>query len=145
MGRLEVRGRKPLERGFGQQSKIATTTCFLFDVADPIAIAILGWFRMASGFDAACLPAACVNSFPKRQMDLEMSAGRTVGFALLGLTLGAAIGGVLGLAGGLAYTELANISGLEGHSGFVVAYWILGGIIAGFVVGVVASLKWSRR
>lgn len=74
-----------------------------------------------------------------------MSAGRTIGFALLGLLLGGFAGGGLGLLGGLAYTELADTSGFEGYSGFTVAYWMLGGIIFGMIAGLVAGLKRSRR
>ena len=74
-----------------------------------------------------------------------MSTVRTTGFALLGLLFGAVAGGGLGLIGGLAYTELANISGFEGYSGFVVAYWILGGIVLGLIAGLIAGLRWSGR
>ena len=73
-----------------------------------------------------------------------MSAGR-IGFALLGLVLGGIAGGVLGLLGGLAYTTLAETSGFEGYSGFVVAAWLLGGIVIGLIVGLVMGLKLSRR
>ena len=74
-----------------------------------------------------------------------MSTGRTIGLALLGLLFGAVAGGGLGLLGGLAYTELANISGFEGYSGFVVAYWIFGGIVLGLIAGLIAGLRWSGR
>ena len=68
-----------------------------------------------------------------------------IGFAFLGLLLGGAAGGGLGLLGGLAFTELSNTSGFEGYSGFVVAYWILGGIMLGLVAGCIAGLKRARR
>ncbi len=74
-----------------------------------------------------------------------MSAGRIIGSALLGLLLGGIVGGGLGLAGGLAYTELAGTSGFEGKSGFVVAYWILAGIVLGLVSGLVAGVRRARR
>jgi hypothetical protein len=74
-----------------------------------------------------------------------MSAGRTIGITLLGLLLGAVAGGVVGLLGGLAYTELAGTSGFEGKSGFVVLYWIFAGMIAGLVAGFMTGLKWSHR
>ena len=56
---------------------------------------------------------------PPAAMVVSMSAGRRIGFALLGLVLGAATGGLLG---GFAFTGLAETSGFEGYSGFVVAY-----------------------
>ena len=74
-----------------------------------------------------------------------MSAARRFGFALLGLVLGGAIGGGLGLLGGLAYTELANTSGFEGYAGFVVVAWMLCGIVIGLIAGLVAGLKLSGR
>lgn len=74
-----------------------------------------------------------------------MSMARTFGFVLFGTLLGAACGGVLGLGGGLAYTELAATSGAEGYSGYVVVYWILAGILLGLVAGGVAGAKWPRR
>jgi hypothetical protein len=52
----------------------------------------------------------------------EMSARRIMGLTLLGLLVGAAVGCGLGFLGGLAYIELAKVSGFEGESGFVVAY-----------------------
>ncbi|WP_373504722.1 hypothetical protein [Aestuariivirga sp.] len=64
-----------------------------------------------------------------------MGAGRTFGFGVLGFVLGAIAGGVLGLLGGLGYTTLAETSGFEGYSGFVVVYWIIGGIVLGAVAG----------
>jgi hypothetical protein len=73
-----------------------------------------------------------------------MTVAGTIGLALLGLLLGVVAGGGLGLLGGLAYTELADISGFEGYSGFVVAYWILGGIVLGLIAGLIAGLRWSR-
>ena len=75
----------------------------------------------------------------------EMSTGRTIGFALLGLVLGGVVGSSLGLLGGLAYTELVSTSGFEGYSGFVVAYWMLGGIALGLIAGLIAGLRWSYR
>ena len=74
-----------------------------------------------------------------------MSTGRTIGFALLGLVLGGVVGCGLGLLGGLAYTEFVGTSGFEGYSGFVVAYWMLGGIVLGLIAGLIAGLRWSYR
>ena len=74
-----------------------------------------------------------------------MSTGRRIGFALLGLLLGGVAGGGLGLLGGLAYTELADTSGFEGYAGFVVAFWMLGGIVFALIAGLVAGLRWSHR
>ena len=70
-----------------------------------------------------------------------MSLARRLGFAVLGLTLGASAGGVAGLLGGLAYTEIARTSGFEGYSGFVVAFWMLGGIVLGMIAGLVVAHK----
>lgn len=74
-----------------------------------------------------------------------MSMVRRVGFALLGMLLGAIVGAVAGLLGGLGYTELANTSGFEGYSGFVVAFWILGGIASGMTIGLIVAYKLARR
>lgn len=74
-----------------------------------------------------------------------MSTGRTIAFGLLGLLLGGVAGGGIGLLGGLAYTELAATTGFEGYSGFVVAGWMLAGIVIGMVAGLVAGIKRSRR
>jgi hypothetical protein len=74
-----------------------------------------------------------------------MGAGRTIGFGVLGLVLGAIAGGVLGLLGGLGYTTLAETSGFEGYSGFVVVYWIAGGILLGAVAGAVFAAKRASR
>jgi hypothetical protein len=70
-----------------------------------------------------------------------MSAGRTIGWGLLGLVIGSIAGGVIGLMGGLAWTTLAETSGFEGYSGFVVAYWILAGIILGAIAGAVFGAR----
>ncbi len=74
-----------------------------------------------------------------------MSAARTFGFALLGAVIGAATGAGLGLLGGLGHTELASVSGFEGYSGFVVAYWMLAGCVLGLLVGIFAGVKLARR
>ena len=73
-----------------------------------------------------------------------MSLARRLGFAALGITLGALAGGVLGLLGGLAYTEIAATSGFEGYSGFVVAFWMLGGVVIGMIVGLVVAYRWAK-
>ena len=74
-----------------------------------------------------------------------MGGAARAGLALLGLVLGCGAGGGIGLLGGLLYTELAGTGSFEGYSGFVVAYWILGGLVIGMIAGLVAALKWSRR
>ncbi len=74
-----------------------------------------------------------------------MAAGRTIGFALLGTVAGGVAGGVSGLLGGLAYTSIAATSGFEGYSGFVVVYWMLGGILAGLFAGLILGIKLARR
>ena len=70
---------------------------------------------------------------------------RRVGFALLGMLLGAMAGGIAGLLGGLGYTELAYTSGFEGYSGFVVAFWMLGGIMIGMTFGLLVAYKLARK
>lgn len=52
------------------------------------------------------------------------------------VTLGGVAGGGLGLGGGLAWITTMGTSSFEGYSGFVVAYWLLGGIVVGIVAGV---------
>ena len=74
-----------------------------------------------------------------------MALARTLGFSLLGVVVGAATGTGLGLLGGLGYTEIASASGFEGYSGFVVAYWMLGGLVFGMITGIVVALKLSRK
>ena len=58
--------------------------------------------------------------------------------------LGAMAGGLLGMGGGLAWTTIAATSGFEGYSGFVVGFWILGGIILGMIAGLIFGIKKSR-
>lgn len=74
-----------------------------------------------------------------------MSLARRLGFALLGITLGSSGGGVAGLLAGLAFTGIAGTSGFEGYSGFVVAFWILGGIMLGMIAGLVVAYKFARK
>jgi hypothetical protein len=76
---------------------------------------------------------------------VEMATGRTIGFAFLGTLLGGALGAGLGIAGGLLWTSLAGTSGFEGYSGFVVAYWMLAGILVGLFAGLVAGIRLARR
>lgn len=66
-----------------------------------------------------------------------MRAGRKIVLGFLGLIIGGAAGGGLGVAGGLTWTEVMNTSGFEGYSGYVVAYWMLGGILLGGIAGLV--------
>ena len=70
-----------------------------------------------------------------------MAAGRKAAMALLGALGGAVIGGLAGLGGGLAWSELASVSGDEGYSGFVVAYWILAGIVLGLIAGAIFGAR----
>ena len=71
-----------------------------------------------------------------------MSLARRLAFAVLGIALGSSGGGVAGLLAGLAYTEIAGTSGFEGYSGFVVAFWILGGVVIGMIAGLVVAYRW---
>jgi hypothetical protein len=70
-------------------------------------------------------------------------AGRIV-LVLIIAAAGAVAGGLAGLAGGLVYTGLAGTPGFEGYSGFVVAYWMLAGIVLGFGAGAVVAIRQSR-
>jgi hypothetical protein len=74
-----------------------------------------------------------------------MSAGRTFGFGLLGAVIGAATGAGAGLLGGLGYTELMQTSSFEGYSGFVVGFWMLGGLVVGLIAGIPIAIKLSRH
>jgi hypothetical protein len=51
------------------------------------------------------------------------------------------VGGAVGLCCGLAYTALAGTSSFEGYSGFVVAYWMLAGIIPGAIAGPILLIR----
>lgn len=73
-----------------------------------------------------------------------MSIARRLGFAVLGLTLGSSGGGIAGLLAGLAYIEIAQTSGFEGYSGFVVGFWILGGIVIGMIAGLIVAFKFVK-
>ncbi len=70
---------------------------------------------------------------------------RRIGFALLGLILGGAIGGGAGLLSGLLYAHLANTPSFEGLSGHVVVFWMLGGIVLGLLTGTVLGWRFARR
>ena len=74
-----------------------------------------------------------------------MAAGRTIGFAFLGTILGGALGAGIGIGGGLAWTSFAQTSGFEGYSGFVVAYWMLAGILIGLFGGLIAGIRLGRK
>jgi ABC-type antimicrobial peptide transport system permease subunit len=74
-----------------------------------------------------------------------MAAGRAILLSLVGSLLGAVLGGGAGLLGGLAYTNLAETSGFEGYSGYVVVLWMLAGIILGIIAGAVIGVKRARR
>jgi ABC-type branched-subunit amino acid transport system permease subunit len=73
-----------------------------------------------------------------------MSIARRLAFSVLGMVLGSSGGGIAGLLAGLAYTEIAATSGFEGYSGYVVAYWILGGVAIGTIVGLIVAYRFSR-
>lgn len=73
-----------------------------------------------------------------------MSMARRLGFALLGIALGSSGGGIAGLLAGLAYVEITGTSGFEGYSGFVVAFWLLGGVVIGMIAGLVVAYKFTR-
>ena len=74
-----------------------------------------------------------------------MSIAHRLGLAALGITLGSSVGGVVGLLAGLAYIEIADTSGFEGYSGFVVAFWMLGGVVIGMILGLVLTYKLARK
>lgn len=74
-----------------------------------------------------------------------MTAARAITLIVLGIILGGAVGAGLGMAGGLAYTTLAHTSNFEGQSGYVVAFWMLLGIILGALAGPFIALKLGRR
>ena len=61
------------------------------------------------------------------------------------MLFGAMAGAVAGVLGGLGYTELANTSGFEGYSGFVVAFWMLAGTAIGMIFGLIVAYKLARR
>jgi hypothetical protein len=73
-----------------------------------------------------------------------MSTGRVIGLGVLGAVIGAIAGGALGLGGGLAYTDLANTSGFEGYSGYVVALWMLAGSVVGLLGGSIYGASKGR-
>jgi len=70
---------------------------------------------------------------------------RRLALAALGITLGSSGGGVVGLLAGLAYIEIADTSGFEGYSGFVVAFWMLGGVAIGMMLGLVFAYRLARK
>jgi hypothetical protein len=59
--------------------------------------------------------------------------------------LGALIGAAIGLLGGLGFTTLAATSSFEGYSGYVVALWMLAGILIGMITGAVIGLRQAAR
>jgi hypothetical protein len=63
--------------------------------------------------------------------------------AVIGLLMGGLAGGIVGILGGLGYTNLASTTSFEGYSGFVIVFWMLGGIVLGMVVGFATGLKRS--
>ncbi len=65
--------------------------------------------------------------------------------ALLGLLVGAFLGGGGGLLLGLGYTASAGTSCFEGQCGFVVVLWMLGGLVVGAAAGPLVALRMTRR
>ncbi len=63
--------------------------------------------------------------------------------AVIGLLMGGLAGGIIGILGGLGYTNLASTTSFEGYSGFVVVFWMLAGILLGMIIGFVTGLKRS--
>jgi hypothetical protein len=74
-----------------------------------------------------------------------MPAGRAIGFALIGVLAGGALGGGAGVLSGLAYTSFAETSNFEGYSGYVVAFWMLAGIFLGVIAGIITGARLARR
>lgn len=70
-----------------------------------------------------------------------MSVARSLGLAFLGLLLGGLAGGLIGLLGGLGYTSLAATSSFEGYSGYLVAFWMLVGILIGMIAGAIMGFR----
>jgi hypothetical protein len=66
-----------------------------------------------------------------------MTTGRKIGIVILSPLLG----GFLGSLGGLAWTELADTSGFEGYSSFVVVYWLLGGVVLGLIAALITAFR----
>ena len=74
-----------------------------------------------------------------------MSMARRLGFAALGITLGSSGGGIIGLLAGLGYIEIADTTGFEGYSGFVVVFSMLGGVAIGMILGLVLAYKLATK
>lgn len=72
-------------------------------------------------------------------------AAKALLLGLLGTAGGMIAGGAVGLGGGLAWTSLTHTSGFEGYSGFVVAYWILAGVILGGCAGLFFGVRLGLR
>ena len=101
--------------------------------------------RSSKADGAAYNSGRCVDESVSCRQARAMAMGHRVGLAFAGMLLGAAAGAGVGLLGGLGYTALADTSGFEGYSGFVVGFWMLGGIAAGMILGLIATYKISRR
>jgi hypothetical protein len=74
-----------------------------------------------------------------------MTVARSFGFGLLGAVIGATTGAGAGLLGGIGYTSFGEVSTFEGYSGFVVGYWMLGGLVLGLIAGVPIGVSLSKR
>jgi hypothetical protein len=67
--------------------------------------------------------------------------------AIVGLTLGAILGAVVGVGLGFAYTKIFNVSDFEGYSGMLVFFTfmplgaIVGSIGGAVLLGIVGSRK----
>lgn len=70
-----------------------------------------------------------------------MSAFSSAARVLLFTLAGAVAGFGAGLLLGLAHVELADVSGFEGYSGFVVVYWGIAGLFLGMFGGAVWGLR----
>ena len=69
----------------------------------------------------------------------------TVAWVLLGLALGGVAGGGAGVFAGLAYTEWAGTSCLEGLCGYVVALGMVAGVLLGLPAGAILGWRLRRR
>ena len=82
-------------------------------------------------------PAKRIDDHRRTRHSKGMSTGRKIAYVLLGPL----IGGFVGFLGGLAWTELADTSGFEGYSGFVVVYWLLAGVVLGLITGLFIAVR----
>jgi hypothetical protein len=69
---------------------------------------------------------------------------RIIGFGILGMIIGAALGGAAGLGGGIVAAKLAGIPDIEGMSGYVAVYGMAGGVIVGAIGGLAFAVWYAR-